>query len=62
MLRLSPTADRAWQRYADHNGVSVTALIEAVGLQLVDFATVNWPQAIRRAREIDAERARRRRE
>ncbi|HVM52653.1 MAG TPA: hypothetical protein VM262_05605 [Acidimicrobiales bacterium] len=61
VLRLTPAADDGWQRYADEHGVSVTALVEALGQQLAARHPADWHQAIETGREIDARRARRRR-
>ena len=62
---LSEAAHQAWQTFAEDNGVSVTGLLEALGLQLVDeIAAVDDATEIRQdwvkqGRKIDAQRRRR---
>jgi len=61
---LSETAHWAWLTFAEENGVSVTGLLEALGLELGDEIEqagdadirLGW---VRRGRKIDAERRRR---
>lgn len=62
---LSEQAHEAWQGYAEENGVSVTGLLEALGLDLsaeVDAAgdatdvRQSW---VKQGRRIDAQRRRR---
>lgn len=60
---VSDVAYDAWQDFASANGVSVTALIETVGLQLAeepeeaqDPGRKGW---IKAARKVDGERRRR---
>ena len=61
---LSPGAHESWQAFSEDNGVSVTGLLEALGLELqaeltaidADGLRQDW---VKRARRIDAERRRR---
>jgi len=61
---LSPGAHTSWQTFSEDNGVSVTGLLEALGLELeqeledveADDLRQDW---VKRARRIDAERRRR---
>jgi hypothetical protein len=61
---LSDNAYEAWQLFATANGVSLTALLEALGLELeAELANVE-PEDLRQAwvkmgRRIDAQRRRR---
>ena len=65
---LSSEAHSAWQTFAEDNGVSVTGLLEALGLQLVDElaadddATEVRQDWVRDGRRIDAHRRRRSRD
>jgi len=61
---LSPGAHESWQTFSEDNGVSVTGLLEALGLELaqelLDIDTEDLRQDwVKRARRIDAERRRR---
>jgi hypothetical protein len=61
---LSTGAHSAWQRYSEDNGVSVTSLLEALGLELEQELDDVEPEDLRqdwikRARRIDAIRRRR---
>ena len=61
---LSPEAHEAWQTYANENGVSVTSLLEALGLELRDELEDTDADELRQpwvkiARRIDAQRRRR---
>lgn len=61
---LSPEAHEAWQVFAESNGVSVTGLLEALGLDLRDELEDVEPDDLRQpwvkiARRIDANRRRR---
>lgn len=58
MLRLTEDSYDGWQQYADGHGVTVTALAEALGIQLA-AGRVDMTKAVARARQIDAERRRR---
>lgn len=62
---LSENAHQAWQSFAEENGVSVTGLLEALGVQLAgeietagDAADIrqDW---VKQGRKIDAQRRRR---
>lgn len=57
-MRLTEDAYDGWQGYADAHGVTVTALAEALGVQL-RAGRVDMVKAVARARKIDAERRRR---
>jgi hypothetical protein len=61
---LSQEAHAAWMMFAEENGVSVTGLLEALGLEIdVELAAIDAHEVrqswVRRARKIDAERRRR---
>jgi hypothetical protein len=61
---LSDDAHETWQQVAGEYGVSVSGLIEALGLDLQNVANDQaladrLPDLVRRARRIDAERRRR---
>lgn len=61
---LSPGAHESWQAFSEDNGVSVTGLLEALGLELkVELAAIESDELrqdwVKRARRIDAERRRR---
>jgi hypothetical protein len=61
---LSPEAHGAWARFSEANGVSLTGLLEALGLELDDELESIEPDELRQtwvkmARRIDAERRRR---
>lgn len=63
---LSEIAHRAWQAFAEENGVSVTGLLEALGVDLAekikaagDDATDIEQDWVKRGRKIDAQRRRR---
>lgn len=62
---LSDAAHRAWQDFAEENGVSVTGLLEAKGLALADEIHVAGDAAeiqkdwVKAGRRIDADRRRR---
>ena len=61
---LSETAHSAWQHYSEENGVSVTGLLESLGLTLADEMEETDPEDLRRpwikaARRIDADRRKR---
>lgn len=55
----------AWKHYAEENGVSETALIEAIGREIRQFINAGtdmmdvWPERIKVARRIDGQRRRR---
>lgn len=61
---VSPEAKEAWEHFSEENGVSVTSLIEALGLELAeelkhadaDDIRGAW---VKSARRIDAQRRRR---
>jgi hypothetical protein len=61
---LSDEAHQAWANFSEDNGVSVTALLEALGLELhaemtaIDADELRQPW-VKTARRIDAERRRR---
>jgi len=61
---LSETAHAAWVTFAEENGVSVTGLLEALGMDIstellaLDADGLRQPW-VRTARKIDAERRRR---
>lgn len=57
---VSEESFQAWRRFADAQGVSVTALIEAMGLELatVDRLSPTLRSLVVRARQVDAERRR----
>lgn len=62
-LRLSPEARRGWDRLSRTEGVSLTALIEALGLELDERRAPTDPYGlavVERARRIDHERGTRR--
>lgn len=62
-LRLSPEARRGWDRLSSEEGVSLTALIEALGLELDEHRAPTDPYGwtvVERARRIDHERGTRR--
>lgn len=57
---VSDEARDGWQQFAAAHGVSVTALIEAIGIRLADMEPPgDWSAIIEEARAIDAERRRR---
>ena len=58
--QLSPEGRRGWDRATTAGGVTLTALMEALGLMLDERS--NWlpPEAVERARLIDRERNSRR--
>jgi hypothetical protein len=61
---LTDTAHAAWQSLAEENGVSVTGLLEALGLELAEEMEDTDPDEMRRAwvkagRKVDAQRRRR---
>ena len=62
---LSEGAHQAWQTFAEENGVSVTGLLEALGVQLADEIKEVGDAAdirqdwVRQGRKIDAQRRRR---
>jgi hypothetical protein len=61
---LSDDAHETWQEVATEYGVSVSGLIEALGLDLQSpeedqLIGARMPELIKRARRIDAERRRR---
>lgn len=58
---LSPVAADGWKQFAADHGCTVSALVEAVGLQLANLAPDArlpefWREAIKQAREISADR------
>ena len=57
---VSEESFQAWRRFADAQGVSVTALIEAVGLELasVERPSPTLRSIVARARQVDTERRR----
>jgi hypothetical protein len=61
---LSPESHGAWQAFSEENGVSLTGLLEALGLELRDEleqagdADIRQPW-VRQGRKIDAQRRRR---
>lgn len=59
-VRLTDTSAAGWDRLCTRRGVTLTALLEAVGQMLDEGA--DWPidEAIDRARQIDRERRSRR--
>jgi len=61
---LSTRAHTSWQAFSENNGVSVTGLLEALGLELADELEDVEPDELRQswvkiARRVDAERRRR---
>jgi hypothetical protein len=61
---LSVEAHDAWQEFAEANGVSMTGLLEAFGLDLLDEMDGKDPAKLRQewvknGRKIDAQRRRR---
>lgn len=61
--RVSDESYDGWRYFAEQHGVSVASLVEAIGLTLrnVDLPmTAGRREMIARAREIDAQRRRRR--
>jgi hypothetical protein len=61
---LSNEAHQAWATFSEENGVSVTGLLEALGLELEEeLETIDADELrrdwVRRARRIDASRRRR---
>lgn len=61
-LRVTDDAHRGWERTTLHYGVTLTALYEAVGLELLEHG-VTTPvgmSVVERARQIDLERRSRR--
>lgn len=61
-LRLSFEARRGWDRFCREQGVTLTAFVEAIGLELDERGMVEGrgPQVVERARQIDTERRNRR--
>jgi hypothetical protein len=65
---LSPEAHDAWHDFAAEQGVSVSGMLEAYGLELVDVVTKgdkprkDQQALVDAARKIDAKRRRRRRD
>ena len=59
-LRLTEDARRGLDRAAARAGVSLTALLEAFGLLLLEQPDLLLDEAVERARQIDAERRSRR--
>lgn len=62
-LRLSNESHRGWERAALNNGVTFTALAEAIGLFVDEHperTDAQWNDIIDRARAIDLERRNRR--
>lgn len=55
---VSEESFEAWRRFADEHGVSVTALIEAIGRTLPDKPSGFLAEAVREARRVDSERRR----
>lgn len=59
-MRLSEEARRGWEALALRHGVTMSALMEAVGLRLVSGANEPVPpELLELARKIDFERRRR---
>lgn len=64
---VSDEAFQGWTRWVDRHGVTVSSLLEAIGLELAENAAWNDPanisaggnRIIERAREIQARRRRR---
>lgn len=61
---LSPEAHAAWQQFGEANGVSLTGLLEALGLELAHELEDIEPEDLRQVwvktgRRIDADRRRR---
>lgn len=61
---LSDEAWDAWRHFSEENGVSVTSLLEALGLELAEELEDTEPDEMRRAwvkagRKVDAQRRRR---
>ena len=62
---LDDVAHEAWQMFATENGVSVTALLEALGLQLAQEMEKTGDACevrqglVKQARRVDADRRRR---
>lgn len=59
-LRLTDDARQGWDRIVETEGVSLTALVEAVGLALHERRELIPQEIIARARQIDYERGSRR--
>jgi hypothetical protein len=62
-VRLSDEARSGWERVCEHEGVSLTALMEAIGCVFHETGVTQLPAAgmvLERARRIDAERRTRR--
>lgn len=60
-VRLSPDSRRGWERAALRGGVTLTALVEAIGMTLLDQdGTVTNAAVLTLARMIDQERRNRR--
>lgn len=59
-LRLTFDARRGWDRVCRDNGVSLTALVEAIGLEMDDRHQPIPPEVIELARTIDHDRKTRR--
>lgn len=61
---LSDEAHEAWFQFSSENGVSVTGLLEALGLELAEELETTEPDELRKhwvraARRVDAARRRR---
>lgn len=61
---LSEDAHQAWMEFAEENGVSVTGLLESLGLELLEELEAAGDADIRqlwvkRGRKVDAQRRRR---
>ena len=61
---LTPDAKAGWDEFYQINGVNATALLEAVGLALLEHPgqDINLAEHVAAARRIEAERLRRRRQ
>ena len=59
-LRLTEDARRGWDRFATSERVTVTALIEAIGLELRDGRKLFSARTVNRAAAIDRARSSRR--
>lgn len=59
-IRLTDDARRGWDRVVESEGVSLTALVEAVGLALHERREIIPKDIIAAARAIDYERGSRR--
>lgn len=58
-VRLGDSASRGWDRVTDDEGITRTALAEALGQMIDERAWEPPDEAIQRARKIDRERRRR---